>query len=92
VQAAAAFKLDGGRASQVKIVLGHIAPTPLVADSAAVALEGKPVNEETAVAAGRAATEGAKPLSQNGYKLRLVEVAVKRAVLLAAGAKPYWEV
>jgi xanthine dehydrogenase YagS FAD-binding subunit len=92
VQAAAAFRLDGGRATQVKIVLGHVAPTPHVADAAASALEGKPINEETAAAAGKAATEGAKPLSQNGYKLKLVEVAVKRAVLLAAGAKPYWEV
>lgn len=92
VQAAAAFKLDGGRATQVKIVLGHVAPTPLVADAAAAALEGKTITEESAAAAGKAATEGAKPLSQNGYKLRLVEVAVKRAVLLAAGAKPYWEV
>jgi xanthine dehydrogenase YagS FAD-binding subunit len=50
------------------------------------------VNEETATAAGKAATEGAKPLSQNGYKLKLVEVAVKRAILTAAGAKRYWEV
>ena len=33
----------------------------------------------------------AKPLSQNGYKMKLVGVAVKRALLLAAGAKPYWE-
>src|SRR5262249_17355752 len=91
-QAAAAFKLDGGRASQVKIVLGHVAPTPLIAEAAAQVLEGKSVTEETAAAAGKAATEGAKPLSQNSYKLRLVEVAVKRAILLAAGAKPYWEV
>ena len=47
--------------------------------------------EATAIAAGRAATEGAKPLSQNGYKMKLVEIAVKRAVMLAGGLKPYWE-
>jgi xanthine dehydrogenase YagS FAD-binding subunit len=91
VQAAAAFKLDGGTASDVRIVLGHVAPTPHVAEAAAKALEGKEVNEQTAEAAGKAATEGAKPLSGNAYKTRLVEVAVKRAVLLAAGMKPYWE-
>ena len=34
---------------------------------------------------------GAKPLARNEYKLKLIEVAVKRAVLLAAGKKPYWE-
>ena len=47
---------------------------------------------DTAAAAGKAATEGAKPLSGNAYKLKLIEVAVKRAALLAAGAKPYWVV
>jgi xanthine dehydrogenase YagS FAD-binding subunit len=92
VQAAAAFKLDGGKASDVRIVLGHVAPTPHIAEAAAKALEGKAVTEATAAAAGEAATEGAKPLSQNAYKLKLIAVAVKRAVLTAAGAKKYWEV
>ena len=54
----------------MKIVLGHVAPTPMVAEAAAMALEGKAVNEESATAAGKAATEGAKPLSQNGYNLK----------------------
>lgn len=90
VQAAVAFKLDGGKATNVSVVLGHVAPTPHVAAAAAKALEGKSITEETAAAAGKAATEGAKPLSGNAYKLKLVEVAVKRAALQAAGAKPYW--
>jgi xanthine dehydrogenase YagS FAD-binding subunit len=92
VQAAVAFKLDGGKASDVRIVLGHVAPTPRVAETAAKALEGKEVSESTAAAAGKAAAEGAKPLAMNGYKVKLVEVAVKRAILTAAGAKKYWEV
>jgi xanthine dehydrogenase YagS FAD-binding subunit len=91
VQAAVAFKLQGDRASDVRIVLGHVAPTPHVAKEAAAALEGKAVTEATVAAAGAAATQGAKPLSQNGYKLKLIEVAVKRAVLTAAGQKKYWE-
>jgi len=91
VEAAVAFKLDGGKASGVQIVLGHVAPTPLVVSAAAKELEGKAITEETAAAAGKAATAGAKPLSQNAYKLKLIEVAVKRAVLTAAGAKKYWE-
>lgn len=92
VQATAAFALDGGKAKNVQIVLGHVAPTPHVATAAAAALEGKTVNEESATAAGRAATQGAKPLSQTDYKTRLVEVAVKRAILSAAGLPKYWEV
>jgi xanthine dehydrogenase YagS FAD-binding subunit len=91
-QAAAAFRHDGGKASDVRIVLGHVAPTPLVAAEAAKALEGKEVTEATAAAAGEAAAKGAKPLAQNGYKIKLIEVAVKRAVLTAAGHKKYWEV
>jgi xanthine dehydrogenase YagS FAD-binding subunit len=75
----------------IKIVLGHVAPTPLVSEAAATAIAGRAISEEVATAAGRAAAQNARPLSQNAYKVRLVEVAVKRALLLAAGQKPYWE-
>ncbi len=92
VQAAVAFQLDGSKAKNVRIVLGHVAPTPHVAEAAAKALEGKDVTEDTAAAAGKAAAQGAKPLAENGYKVKLVEVAVKRALLTAAGRKKYWEV
>jgi xanthine dehydrogenase YagS FAD-binding subunit len=93
VQAVAAFQggRNGANATNVKIVLGHVAPTPHNAEAAAAALNSQAVTEATATAAARAATQGAKPLSQNAYKLRLVEVAVKRAILLAAGMKPYWQ-
>jgi xanthine dehydrogenase YagS FAD-binding subunit len=90
--AAVAFKLDGGKARGVKIVLGHVAPTPVVAAEAARALEGQTVTEGTATEAGRRAAQGAKPLAHNHYKVRLVEVAVKRAILTAAGLEKYWEV
>jgi hypothetical protein len=51
-----------------------------------------PISAGVASAAGEAATDGAKPLAQTGYKLKLIAVAVKRALLIAAGAKRYWEV
>jgi xanthine dehydrogenase YagS FAD-binding subunit len=92
VQAAVAFEHKGGKASKVRIVLGHVAPIPTIAAAAAKAVEGQEINEATAAAAGKAATDGAKALSQNGYKLKLIEVAVKRALLTAAGANRYWEV
>ena len=90
-QAAVAFRLDGGKARDVRVVLGHVAPTPLVSEAAAKALEGKEVTPETAAAAGKAACEGVRPLSQNAYKVPLLAVAVKRAALTAAGAKKDWE-
>lgn len=93
VQCAVAFA--GGRnnakATNVRIVLSHVAPTPMTAEAAMRAVENQVITEATAGAAGRAAVEGAKPLSQNAYKVRLVEVAVKRALLLAAGLPRYWE-
>ena len=93
MQAAVSFAggRNGEKATNVKIVLSQVAPTPIVAVAAARAVDGRAITDATATAAGRAAVEGAKPLSNNGYKVRLVEVAVKRALMLAAGLRPYWE-
>jgi xanthine dehydrogenase YagS FAD-binding subunit len=44
-------------------------------------LKGKTITAATAEAAGKAAVQGAKPLSQNAYKVTLAKVAVKRALL-----------
>jgi xanthine dehydrogenase YagS FAD-binding subunit len=91
VQASVALALNDKKAKAVKVALGHVAPAPLVSEAAAKAIEGKEVTEDTAAAAGEAAAKGANPLAQNGYKVRLLAVAVKRALLLAAGGKKYWE-
>jgi xanthine dehydrogenase YagS FAD-binding subunit len=90
VQAAVAFRLSGGKATDVRIVLGHVAPTPHVATEAQKLVEGQVITPELAARAGEAATAGAAPLSQNAYKVHLVKVAVKRALLLASGATPDW--
>jgi xanthine dehydrogenase YagS FAD-binding subunit len=81
--AAVAFKLEGGKASSARIVLGHVAPIPWQANEAAKELAGKSITESVAANAGEAAVRGAKPLSQNGYKVKLAKVAVKRALLAA---------
>jgi xanthine dehydrogenase YagS FAD-binding subunit len=91
VQCAVAYAVNNGVAAEAKVVLSHVAPTPYVAEAAARALNGQAVTEATATAAGRAAVEGARPLSRNQYKLRLVEVCVKRAVMTAANLRRYWE-
>ncbi len=90
VQASVNYQVSDGKVDSPVIVLGHVAPVPVLSEAAANSLRGKSVTEETAAAAGKAASERAKPLGQNGYKVRLVEVAVKRAILAAAG-KSYWE-
>jgi len=85
--ASVALTMKGAAVGSAVIVLGHVAPAPYVADSAAAALNGKPVTAESAEAAGKAAVAGAKPLSMNAYKVQLASVAVKRALLAAAGVK-----
>ncbi len=86
VTASVALTMSGNVVSAASIVLGHVAPTPWQSTAAAEALKGKAVNEATAEAAGKAAVEGAKPLSQNSYKVALAKVAVKRALLNAMKA------
>ena len=90
VLASAALTMDGDTVKSARIVLGSVAPVPLVCEPAAQAIAGKAVTLANAEAAGKAAALGAKPLSMNAYKVKLVEVAVKRALLAAAGNR-YWE-
>ncbi|MFN3326751.1 MAG: FAD binding domain-containing protein [Bryobacteraceae bacterium] len=87
VAAAVSLELSGSSVSKARIVLGHVAPTPVVAARAAEALSGKSINAQTAEQAGEAAVQGANPLSDNAYKVQLAKVAVKRALLQAAGIK-----
>jgi xanthine dehydrogenase YagS FAD-binding subunit len=85
--ASVVLTMKGANVQAATIVLGHVAPTPWKAANAEAALTGKPVTAASAEAAGMAAVADAKPLSQNGYKVQLAKVAVKRAVLAAAGVK-----
>ncbi|UCF37257.1 MAG: FAD binding domain-containing protein [Acidobacteriota bacterium] len=83
--AAVAIEMNGDQVSAAKVVLGHVAPVPWVSAEAGAALAGKQVTAESAAAAGDAAVKSAKALSKNGFKIQLARVAVKRAVLRAAG-------
>lgn len=85
VSASAALRIESGLVRQAAIVLGQVAPTPWFSADAVRAIAGKPVNYETAALAGEAAIASATPLSDNVYKVDLAKVAVKRAILMAAG-------
>jgi xanthine dehydrogenase YagS FAD-binding subunit len=86
--AAACLDIEGGVVRDARVVLGHVAPVPWVAQAAARWLVGRPVTDETASTVGDMAVAGATPLSMNDYKVQLARTAVKRAVLKAAGL---WE-
>ncbi len=84
VTAAVALEMDGNTVKSARVVLGHVAPVPWPSAEAEQALQGKSLTEEVADAAGKAAVSKATPLSQNGYKVQLARVAVKRALMRAA--------
>jgi len=83
--ASVALQMKGSSIGSARVVLGHVAPKPWVAADAAQFLAGKTISEDVAEQAGAAAVKGAKPLSKNEYKVQLAKVAVKRALLTAAG-------
>ena len=83
--AAAALTISGGIVQDARIVLGQVAPTPWISGEAIAALRGRAVTAELAEQAGAAAVAPATPLSGNEHKVHLAKVAVKRAILRAAG-------
>jgi xanthine dehydrogenase YagS FAD-binding subunit len=90
VTASVAFSRGRGSAKsapKAQIVLGHVAPTPWRVPEAAALLDGQSVDEDLAARAAAAAVHSARPLSKNAYKVRLVQTAVKRAILAAANQR-----
>jgi xanthine dehydrogenase YagS FAD-binding subunit len=81
------LSMQGNTIQTARVVMGAVAPTPWRSEDAERALVGKPLNEETAAAAGEAAVRGAQPLARNGYKVQVAKTAVKRAVMRAAGLR-----
>jgi len=83
--ASVALHMSGSSVGSARVVLGHVAPTPWVAEQAEKALAGKSLSADVIDQAAEAATAGAAPLSGNAYKVKLARVAVKRALLEASG-------
>jgi len=59
-------------------------PTPRRAVESERLLVGNAVSEDLARAAGKAAVDGATPLSKNAYKVPVLETIVRRTILVAA--------
>lgn len=81
VAVAAALRLEAGSVKDARIVLGAVAPIPWRSTRAEQALVGQTLNEAAATAAARAAIIGASPLSDNGYKVSLVQTLVRRTLV-----------
>ncbi len=88
VAASVALEMDGAKITSARVCAGAVAPVPWMLPNVADALKGVSVDDDAGLRKACAvAVEGAKPMSENGYKLKLLPVAVRRAVLVAAGRK-----
>jgi xanthine dehydrogenase YagS FAD-binding subunit len=84
VSAAIALKAEGGVVRHARVVLGQVATIPWRSATAEKALIGRPLSAATAEAAGRAAVQGAEPMTDNGYKVELLTTLVRRMVFSLA--------
>lgn len=88
VMVSAAVELDGDDSTitAARICAGAVAPIPWRLPAVERALVGVSVDDEAALRrACQLAAQRAKPMTDNAYKTRLLNVAVFRAVRLAAG-------
>ena len=77
---AAAFKVSGGNVTDSRIVAGAVQTTPRRLTNVENAIQGQPKNEQTAQSVMQMATDGARALAHNGFKIPLMQNLVKRAI------------
>lgn len=88
VAASVSLQLDGSKIKAARVCAGAVAPVPWMLSKVEEALKGVALDDDAALRKACAvAVEGAKPMSENGYKMKLLPVAVRRAILIAAGRK-----
>ncbi|MDE1178062.1 MAG: xanthine dehydrogenase family protein subunit M [Edaphobacter sp.] len=82
--AAIVLKQSGGRVESVQVALGGIGAVPWRSHEAERALTGKVVSAVNFRAAAEAALHGARPQSQNGFKVELAKRCLAHALAQAA--------
>jgi xanthine dehydrogenase YagS FAD-binding subunit len=79
--AAVALAIEGGTIRDARIAVGGVGTKPWRLPAVEQALIGAPAKPETFRAASAEASAGARPLSQNGFKLPLLQKTVERALV-----------
>jgi xanthine dehydrogenase YagS FAD-binding subunit len=79
VSAAVMVTVKNDVVSDARIVLGGVAPFPLRATGAEAALKGKKIRDAMDNAC-KAAVEGARPMSNNGYKVKATKGILEEAL------------
>jgi xanthine dehydrogenase YagS FAD-binding subunit len=80
VSVASVMKVSGGMIEDSRIACGAVECVPRRLTAVENALRGKPRNADTAEQVASIASEGARPLNYNHFKVPLMENLVKRAV------------
>jgi len=80
VNVAAAFKVSDGTIEDSRIVCGAVECIPHRVTNVENAIRGQAKSADTAEAAAGLATEGARALAHNGFKIPLMQNLVKRAI------------
>jgi xanthine dehydrogenase YagS FAD-binding subunit len=81
VAVATIVESDGGTVRDARVVMGGVAPIPWRAAKAEEFLRGKRLEDAMAKKAGEIALEGANPLKDNGYKVRMAQELIQRGLL-----------
>jgi xanthine dehydrogenase YagS FAD-binding subunit len=76
--------MEGRRVRAASMAMGWVAPTPRRAVESERVLTGRDLSESFVREAARAAVAGATPLSENAYKVPVLEAVVRRTILAAA--------
>jgi xanthine dehydrogenase YagS FAD-binding subunit len=81
--AAVVVTVAGGKVTRARVALGGVGTKPWRSTEAEQALTGQPATEEAFRKAAEAALHGAKPQSENGFKVELAKRCLVHALKLA---------
>ncbi|MEA2734790.1 MAG: xanthine dehydrogenase YagS FAD-binding subunit, partial [Humisphaera sp.] len=82
--AAVVLTIDGGNVTRARIAMGGVGTKPWRSPEAEAALAGQPANEANFRKAADAALRGAKPQSENAFKIELAKRCLTHALKTAA--------
>ena len=75
----------GNPIQSIRLTLGAVAPTPHRASDVESFLVGKRLSTDVIAQAAQLATQNAKPLATNGYKIQLAQGLIRQALTQLAG-------
>jgi xanthine dehydrogenase YagS FAD-binding subunit len=82
---AVALDIDANNVRDARVAVGGVGTKPWNLPKVRDALIGRPLNRLTFEAAAKLATEGAKPLTHNAFKVELVQRTIVRALMNLGG-------